>query len=133
MARFKHTKYPKEIIEDVIGYMTYEEGKDFTDTDVASLTSEEVFDCVVKWDGTSNSPDTIKEWIRDIFGVDLSKTVIWDGPGERVEYTLVSKKTGKRIPRIFYSKEDVDLYLSELSNKSNWTIVSRIVTYKDWV
>lgn len=133
MARFKHVKYPKEIISDVIDYMSYEENKTITDTDVEALPNEEVFDCVIKWDGTVGSPSKIKDWIRDIFGIDLSKTVIWDGPGERIEYTLVSKKTGKRIPRIFYSKEAVESYLSELSNKSNWQIMSRIVTYKDWM
>lgn len=132
MARFKHIKYPKDIVEDVKMYKETNDGSVFNDSDVEALSRDEVFKCVIEWDGLIGYLSKIKNWIRDIYGIDLNRPEESGEDGIRTEYTLCSKKTNRCISRIFYSEQEVTDYLNSLSSKANWYIVHRNVIYKGW-
>ena len=132
MARFKHIKYPKDIVEDVKMYKETNDGSIFEDADIDALSRDEVFKCIIEWDGLIGYLNKIKTWVRDIYGVDLYRLEDCGTDGTRVEYTLASVKTNKCISRIFYSREDAEEYWNNLRTKNNWRIVSRQVIYKEW-
>lgn len=132
MAKFKHVKYPREIIEDVKSYKETNDGSIFDDADVEALSRDEVFKCVVEWDGLIGYLSKIKSWIRDIYGIDLNRPEESGEDGIRREFTLCSRKTNRCISRVFYSEAEVNEYLESLSSKANWKIVSRNVIYKGW-
>ena len=131
MARFKHVKYPKHIMEDVKEYKGIN-NEPCTDADIEMMTRTEVFEAVTECDGLIGYVHKIKGWVRDIFGVDLDDQRTFEDWGVRKEYTLISKRTGKNIPRIFYSEKDAKEYYNSLSNKESWNIAVREVTYSDW-
>ena len=131
MTRFKHVKYPKHIMEDVKEFKGIND-KPCTDSEIELMTRDEVFEAVTEWDGLINYTRKIKSWVRDIFGVDLDAPETYADEGVREEWTLISKRTGKNIPRIFYSQRDVKDYYDGLSNKSAWDIAKRTVSYSDW-
>lgn len=89
-------KEEKEIINKVIEYKNYMENNsnkyseeimkylrqreelnkyDFSsDSEINKMSANEVFDNVIKWNGLLGSySETIKNWVKEIYGVDLNK------------------------------------------------------------
>lgn len=62
-------KYPQEILEVLSQSMDYS----IDDSHLETLSPNEVFDCVCTWEGLINYGDTIRKWIKNIYGVDLDK------------------------------------------------------------
>lgn len=61
----KQEKYPKEVTETL-----FEIDESFR---VDDLTPDEVFDCICDYEGLIGYGSKIRTWVRNIYGVDLSK------------------------------------------------------------
>jgi len=62
-------KYPQEILEAVSQSMN----RSIDDSYLETLSPNEVFDYVCTWEGLINYGDTIRRWIKNIYGIDLDK------------------------------------------------------------
>ena len=64
--------YPEYILEILRQRKDLEEDDTSRDEEFQNLSANEVFDEVIKWDGLGNYADTIKQWVQDIYSVDLN-------------------------------------------------------------
>lgn len=64
-------KYLDSIMEAVRQNLGLEADDTSKDDEINEMTRQEVLDRVCKWNGLIGYADTIREWIEDIWGVDL--------------------------------------------------------------
>lgn len=64
-------KYFDSIMEDVRQNLGLESDDTSRDDEINEMTRSEVLDRVCTWHGLIGYADTIREWIEDIWGIDL--------------------------------------------------------------
>ena len=64
-------KYSDSIMEDVRQNLGLEPDDTSRDDEINEMTRSEVLDRVCNWNGLIGYTDTIREWIEDVWGVDL--------------------------------------------------------------
>lgn len=64
-------KYPENIMESVRQSIDLEEWDDSQDNEINEMTPNEIFEHVCTWEGFYSYADTIKQWINDIYKIDL--------------------------------------------------------------
>lgn len=65
--------YPENIMCMVRQYMGLEPDDEKYDDEILSMKSSEVFGMVCEWEGLIGYGRVIREWIKDIYGIDLDK------------------------------------------------------------
>lgn len=67
-------KYPEYIMKDLRQREDLDENDISLDSELIKMSKSEVFSEVLKWNGLLGSWDVgIKEWIKDIYGVNLDE------------------------------------------------------------
>ena len=69
-------KYPENIMEDVRERLGLESDDDSRDKEIMEMSKDKILDEVVKWNGLINYGDTIKNWVQDIYNIDLDSLKI---------------------------------------------------------
>jgi hypothetical protein len=65
-------KYPEHVMKAVRGRLGYDEEDIAADTEINEMSADEVFEALVAWTlGYSSWADTIKNWVSDIYNVQL--------------------------------------------------------------
>lgn len=64
-------KYPEYIMEDLRQRRGLEIDDESEDDEIISMNKEDVLDEVASWNGMIGYGNTIKEWVQDIYNVDL--------------------------------------------------------------
>ena len=64
-------KYPEHIMEILRQRLGLDEDDTSRDDEINIYTPSEAFEEVCNWEGLLGYADTIKEWIEDIYGIDL--------------------------------------------------------------
>ena len=64
-------RYPKNIMSTIRQYHGMDNMDTSRDEEFGSYIPNKVFEVVTKYAGLTNFSDTIKNWINDIYGVDL--------------------------------------------------------------
>lgn len=64
-------KYPDDIMESVRQALGLEESDESKDHEIAEMSRSEVFDHVLAWNGIIGYAEEVKQWINDVFNVDL--------------------------------------------------------------
>lgn len=65
-------KYSSDVIESVRQQLGLEDDDASKDARILNMSKNEIFKHVVNWDGLMGNYDvTIKNWILDVYGVDL--------------------------------------------------------------
>lgn len=66
-------KYPENIMRMVRGNLDLELDDTSRDGEIEAMSKQEVFDRVCNWDGLIGYSRTIKDWINQIYGINLDK------------------------------------------------------------
>lgn len=64
----KYFDYIMEAVRQNLGLEADDESKD---DEINSMPRLKVLECVCNWNGLINYADTIRDWIEDIWGIDL--------------------------------------------------------------
>ena len=118
-----------ECVRQSIGIDRYSDEKDEY---INSLIASRVFEIVCNWNGLIKCDETIKDWVRDIYKVDLDRLDVDPLTGLRTEYSLAVVSTGKVIPKIFPTEQEAEEYRAQRSDPEHWKVVRRAVIYKGW-
>ena len=67
-------RYPEYILE-IVRQQKYalEESDNSKDFEIQKLKPDEIFDSCLQWEGIMECTETIKEWIEELYKVDLNK------------------------------------------------------------
>lgn len=68
-------KYFDSVMEAVRGNLGLDFNDESMDEEINSMTRQEVFDRVCDWHGLINYGDTLREWVENIWGIDLDEVV----------------------------------------------------------
>ena len=63
--------YPENILRLVRQNLNLEPTDTSSDEDIQSMSREEVLERVCRWEGLIGYSETIREWIKDIYGINL--------------------------------------------------------------
>lgn len=66
-------KYPENIMRDLRQRKGLEPNDTTCDDEINTLTPNEAFEEVLEWDGLIDYAYTIKQWIKDIYGINLNE------------------------------------------------------------
>ena len=66
--RRNYPEYIKKYVKERLNLEDTKENDDYINT----LMPNEVFECVLEWNGICNYGETLKVWVKDIYGVDLN-------------------------------------------------------------
>ncbi len=64
-------KYSDDIMEAVRQNLGLEADDESRDDEINDMSRQEILECVCNWNGLINYADTIREWIENIWGIDL--------------------------------------------------------------
>lgn len=64
-------KYPEYIYQAIRQNWGYDEDDSSHDDEIDALSREDVLDAVASWNGLIGYGSTIREWVEDIYGVEL--------------------------------------------------------------
>lgn len=77
-AKNSENKYPEYIMQDLRQRRGLEPDDTSEDKDINTLSPNEAFYEVCQWDGLLGYDSTIKNWIKDIYKVDLDRGIFLD-------------------------------------------------------
>ena len=66
-------KYFDGIMEDVRGNLGLNPDDESMDEEINFMTRQEIFNRVCEWNGLINHGELIREWVEDIWGIDLDE------------------------------------------------------------
>jgi len=66
-------KYPDDIMEDLRQRRGLEEDDESEDNDIMQMSKSDVLDEVVTWNNLIHYGEPIKQWINDIYDIDLDE------------------------------------------------------------
>jgi hypothetical protein len=64
-------KYPEHIVEYVRQNLGLTEDDTSLDGEILAMSRDEVLDRVCAWNGLIGFGDTVKDWVQDVYGVEL--------------------------------------------------------------
>lgn len=69
-------EYPEEVMEAIRQNLGLESDDSSMDDEIMKMSKDEVFDRLLTWNGFINYGGTIREWVNDVYGVELGDG--WD-------------------------------------------------------